>query len=142
MAEARMRERTTGATATIGRTGFPAIRSRTGGTLDIVTGANQAGFNPLDLLYASLSACLAMSARYVANRIGVLDRLTTIEVTVTGEKAEAGLARVQTFDIAFVIGGSIDAETRRAIVRAAEDEICTVSNTIRGNPQFRTTISD
>lgn len=141
MAEARMRERSTGATATIGRTGFPAIRSRTGGTLDIVTGANQAGFNPLDLLYASLSACLAMSARYAASQMGVLDRLTTIEVTVTGEKAEAGPARVETFDIAFVIGGDIDEGTRQAIVRVAEDEICTVSNTIRGNPQFRTTIS-
>ncbi|MDR6756498.1 putative OsmC-like protein [Mycoplana sp. BE70] len=141
MSEAKIKTRPTGATATLGRTGFPHVTSATGGTLDIVTGAAQPGFNPLDLLYASLSACLTMSARIAASQLGVLERLTEVSAVVTGEKAAEGLSRVQTFNIAFTIRGDIDAQTRAAIARAAEDEICTVSNTIRGNPDFATTIS-
>lgn len=141
MSEAKIKTRPTGATATLGRTGFPHVISATGGTLDIVTGASQPGFNPLDLLYASLSACLTMSARIAASQLGVLERLTEVSAVVTGEKAAEGLSRVQTFNIAFTIRGDIDAQTRAAIARAAEDEICTVSNTIRGNPDFATTIS-
>lgn len=141
MSEAKIKTRQTGATATLGRTGFPHVTSATGGTLDIVTGASQSGFNPLDLLYASLSACLAMSARIAASQLGVLEKLTEISAVVTGEKAAEGLSRVQKFNIAFTIRGDIDAQTREAIARAAEDEICTVSNTIRGNPEFATTIA-
>ncbi|MEK1929697.1 MAG: OsmC family protein [Pararhizobium sp.] len=141
MTELKTRSRPTGAKAVLGRTGFPHIASATGGTLTVVTGPSQPGFNPLDLLYASLSACLTMSARIAASQRGVLDRVTEISAEVTGEKATEGLSRVQTFSIVFTIKGDIDDETRNAIARAAEDEICTVSNTIRGNPDFLATVS-
>ncbi|PTM95421.1 OsmC family protein [Mycoplana dimorpha] len=141
MNEARVKTRPTGATATLGRTGFPHVTSATGGTLDIVTGASQPGFNPLDLLYASLAACLTISARMAASRMGVLANIEEIAAVVTGQKAADGLARVERFDIAFTIRSDLDAPTREAIARAAEDEICTVSNTIRGNPHFVTTVS-
>ena len=81
---AKIKVRPTGATATLGRTGFPHVVSETGGVIDIRTGAAEAGFNPLDLLYASLSACLAMSARIAASRLGVLDRLTHVSGRVSG----------------------------------------------------------
>ena len=77
--------RATGATATLGRHGFPHIVSETGGIIDVVTGASEAGFNPLDLLYASLSACLVMSARIAANKLGVMDRLVEVTARVTGD---------------------------------------------------------
>lgn len=141
MNEARVKTRPTGATATLGRTGFPHVTSATGGTLDIVTGASQPGFNPLDLLYASLAACLTMSARMAASRMGVLANIEEIAAVVTGQKAADGLSRVERFDITFTIRGDLDAPTREAIARAAEDEICTVSNTIRGTPHFVTTVS-
>ncbi len=141
MAELKVKTRQTGATAVLGRTGFPHVTTVTGGELDIVTGPSQPGFNPLDLLYSSLSACLVLSARMAASRMGVLDRLTEVSAVVTGEKAADGLSRVEKFNIAFTVKGDFDDEVREAIVRAAEDEICTVSNTIRGNPQFLTTIS-
>jgi uncharacterized OsmC-like protein len=117
------------------------VTSATGGEINVVTAPSQVGFNPLDLLYASLSACLVLSARMAASQLGVLDRLEEVTATVTGTKAETGLSRVETFHIAFTIKGDFDEEMRHAIARAAEDEICTVSNTIRGNPQFSTTIS-
>ncbi|QRM57311.1 OsmC family protein [Sinorhizobium sp. BG8] len=138
----RITERPVGAEAVLGRTGFPIVTSATGGEIAIVTGASQAGFNPLDLLYASLAACLAMSARVAANRMGLLGRLEEVRAEVTGEKAVEGLSRVETFQIAITIKGDIDAETRALIVKAAEEEICTVSNTIRATPAFVTTISD
>jgi uncharacterized OsmC-like protein len=141
MTELKTRPRPTGATAVLGRTGFPHITSATGGALTVVTSPSQPGFNPLDLLYASLSACLTMSARIAASQRGVLDRVTEISAEVTGVKATEGLSRVQTFNIVFTIKGDIDEETRNAIALAAEQDICTVSNTIRGNPNFLATVS-
>ena len=41
--EPKLRTRITGATASLGRTGFPHVTSVTGGTLDIVTGPSQPG---------------------------------------------------------------------------------------------------
>ncbi|ANM09099.1 ABC transporter ATP-binding protein [Rhizobium leguminosarum bv. trifolii] len=141
MVDLKARPRPTGATAALGRTGFPHVTSATRGEIDIVTSPSQPGFNPLDLLYASLSACLVLSARMAASQMGVLDRISDITAEVSGEKATEGLSRVARFNIAFSIKGDIDAATRQKIVQAAEDEICTVSNTIRGNPDFSTTIS-
>ena len=63
MADLKARPRPTGAKAVLGRVGFPHVTSVTGGEIDIVTSPSQPGFNPLDLLYSSLSACLVLSAR-------------------------------------------------------------------------------
>ena len=141
MQDVKVKTRPIGANAVLGRNGFPHITSVTGGEIDIVTGASQPGFNPLDLLYASLSACLVLSARIAASRMGVLDRIELITADVTGEKAHEGVSRVEKFNIVFKVEGDVDEETRSAIISAAEDEICTVSNTIRGNPEFVTTVA-
>lgn len=138
----RVRTREMGATATLGRSGYPHIRSATGGELDIVTGVHQAGFNPLDLLYASLSACLVMSARIAASRLGVLQALEEVSAVVTGEKAADEPSRVARFDIRFTIKGDFDDATRQEIARLAEEEICTVSNTISSNPQFHMMLAE
>lgn len=133
--------RPTGATAVMGRTGFPHVTSATGGTLDIVTGAAQPGFNPLDLLYASMSACLAMSARIAASRLGVLDRLNGVTVEVRGEKAADEPSRIASFNIHIDLQGDLDEATCKAIAEAAENEICTVANTFRNAPHSVLTIS-
>ena len=136
MAELKVRTRETGATAVVGRTGFPHVKSVTGGELDIVTSPSQPGYGPLDLLYASLASCLVLSARIAASRFGVLDRLTEVSAKVTGEKAYDEPSRVARFDIEFSIKGDFDDTVRHAIAEAAEAEICTISNTLRGNPDF------
>lgn len=140
MPEPKLKTRKTGATASLGRTGFPHVISATGGTLDIVTSPSQPGFNPIDLLYASLSSCLAMSARIAASQLGVLDRIDEITASVSGEKASEGPSRIQALKIAFSITGDIGAQTREAIARLAE-EICTVSNTLHSHPEITTTVS-
>ncbi|MVA24836.1 OsmC family protein [Agrobacterium vitis] len=142
MAEIKMKARPVGATAVIGRTGFPQITSATGGELAIVTGPSQPGFNPLDLLYASLAGCLTISARLAASEMGVMDKITSITASVTGEKAKDGLSRVARFDITLTIQGDIGAEIRKAIADRAEHEICTVSNTLSSSPEFVTTVLD
>ncbi len=140
MVELKGKERQTGARAVLGRTGFPQVTSVTGGEINVVTAPSQVGFNPLDLLYASLSACLVLSARMAAGQMGVLDKLSEVTAEVTGQKASSGVSRVETFHIVFTIKGDFDDKTRNAIAHAAEGEICTVSNTIRGNPEFSTVV--
>ncbi|MCD7108952.1 OsmC family protein [Rhizobium sp. DKSPLA3] len=137
----KARTRPTGVTASVGRTGFPHLKSVTGGTLDIVTGASQPGFNPIDLLYASLSACLVLSARIAASRMGILAGLTDIRAEVTGEKTTDDPSRITRFDIVFTFTGDLDADTRRHLAGAAE-EICTVSNTLKGDALFDIRIAD
>jgi uncharacterized OsmC-like protein len=85
---ADLRSRPIGATAALGRTGYPSILSVTGGQLDIVTGPTQAGFNPLDLLLASLAACMSMSARIAARELGFGEAFVGLQVEVSGEKSE------------------------------------------------------
>ena len=142
MAELTAKTRPAGAIAVLGRHGFPKVTSATGGEIQIVTGPSQAGFNPIDLLYASLSACLVMSARIAASQMGLLDQLSEIHADVSGEKSTEGLSRVAKFNVVLTIRGDIHQEARHAIAHAAEAEICTVSNTLRGGADFSMTVRD
>lgn len=135
MVEARVKKRETGATATLGRNGHPTIETPTGGALAVVTAASEPGFNPLDLLYSSLAACLVLSARIAASQMGVLDRFHSVEARVSGEKSEGDPARITRFDMRLKISGDFDDDVRQDIAHRAE-EICTVSNTLRGDADF------
>lgn len=135
MAIGTIKVRPTGATATIARTGNPEVTSVTGGALTVVTRPSEPGFNPLDLLYASLSACLALSARIAASELGLLDRFEGARATVTGEKAAEEPARVERLRIEFAIDGDLDEVEKSSIVGRAEN-ICTVSNTLKTAPEF------
>lgn len=139
MSDFRVKKRETGAIATLRRNGHPQIETPTGGLLSVVTAASEPGFNPLDLLYSSLAACLVLSARIAASQLGVLDRFEKAEATVSGEKSDGEPVRIIRFDMRLVISGDFDAQMKQTIAHTAED-ICTVSNTLRGEPQFNLTI--
>ncbi|WP_174020282.1 OsmC family protein [Agrobacterium fabrum] len=132
---AKVKLRPVGARAKVGRLGRPMMSTVTGGALEIVTGVSEPGFNPIDLLYSSLAACLALSARIAASRLGMLDRFEGVAVDVSGEKSADEPYRILRFDIRIEITGDFDEATRAAIAHAAED-ICTVSNTLKGNAEF------
>lgn len=140
MNQFRVKKRPTGAVVTLGRLGHPDVVTATGGALTVVTAASEPGFNPLDLLYSSLSACLALSARIAASRMGVLDRFEKVTVHVSGEKAEEEPSRIVRFDVRIEIKGDFDEATRGAIVHMSE-EICTVSNTLKGDAEFALSIT-
>jgi len=141
MTTTTIKSRQTGATATLGRFGQPSVVSVTGGELAVVTRPSEPGFNPLDLLYASLSACLALSARIAASELGVLDKVSQLSATVTGSKAADGPSRIERFHIVLVVDGDLDEATKDAITAAAE-RICTVSNTLRNQPAFEISRTD
>lgn len=134
-AHVTIKTRQTGATATIGRTGRAHIRSVTGGEIEIVTAPSEPGFNPLDLLYSSLAGCIVLSVRIAAGQLGLLDRLTSVAVDVTGDKAKDDPSRVERFRITVAIAGDFDDESRSALIHAAET-ICTISNTLKAEPEF------
>ena len=135
MSEIRIRKRRTGASATLGRNGHPQLETPTGGTMPVVTGASDPGFNPLDLLYASLAACMVLSARIAASEMGILNRFEGVQAQVTGEKSDEEPSRIISFDVRLTIRGDFDEDTKLAIAHRAE-EICTVSNTLRGDAYF------
>lgn len=127
--------RPTGAIATLARTGRPQVVSATGGTLDVETGPAAPGFNPIDLLHASLAACLVLSARIAASELGLLDRLASVRAEAGGTKAADDPSRLGRLTIAMTLEGRLDDEERRAILHRAE-AICTVSNTLRQPPEL------
>jgi uncharacterized OsmC-like protein len=130
---ADLKDRPIGATATLGKAGYPSIRSRTGGDLQIVTGSSEPGFNPLDLLLASLAACMSMSARIAARELGLTRNFEGVEVAVSGEKAKDGPSRFVAFIVRMDFYGALDLEQQQAIAHRAE-EICTVSNSLAVRP--------
>ncbi|TIP03822.1 MAG: OsmC family protein [Mesorhizobium sp.] len=139
MSELKIRTRNTGALAVMPPGDLPTVTTPTGGTVDVVTQVSAPGFNPLDLLYASLAACMVLSARIAATRLGVADRLGEVRADVGGEKAKDEPSRLETFNIKLEISGDLDVATKQRILVDAED-ICTVSNTLRGAPVLHATL--
>ncbi|CAN7338702.1 OsmC family protein [Neorhizobium sp. LjRoot104] len=135
MVELKVKTRPIGATAVLGRLGHPQVTSETGGQVEVVTGASEPGFNPLDLMFSSLAACLVLSGRIAASKLGILDRLSEVRVHVTGEKAHEGPSRITKFIVDFRVEGDFDDEQKSQIAHMAED-ICTVSNTLKNTPDI------
>ncbi len=69
MSELKVRTRETGAIAEMPHGKLPVITTPTGGVVELVTSVSQAGFNPLDLIYSSVAACMALSARIAATKL-------------------------------------------------------------------------
>lgn len=137
-----VKTRNIGATATAGKTGMVSVTSATGGAFEIVSGVSPVGFNPLDTLFAAMAGCMVLSARTAAANLKVSDRFEGATVSVTGTKAHEGPSRIEHFDIVFRVHGDLTEDEKRAIMHAAEGEICTVSNTLRGDPSFSARLED
>lgn len=133
MVDVKIKSRPIGAQAALKRNGHPVVTSRTGGQVTVVTGASEEGFNPLDLMFASLSACLALSARIAASRLGILDRFESVFADVTGRKSADEPYRIEQFFVSIKIDGKFSESERFEIVEMAE-RICTVSNTLHTPP--------
>ncbi|MBN9550199.1 MAG: OsmC family protein [Alphaproteobacteria bacterium] len=139
MAELKIRTRNAGALAVLPPGGLPAVTTPTGGEVGVVTQVSAPGFSPLDLLHASLAACMVLSARIAATRLGVADRLGEVRAEVSGEKAKDEPSRLAAFSVRLDIAGELDAATKQRILADAE-EICTVSNTLRAAPALHVTL--
>ncbi len=131
----RVRKRETGATARLSQHGGVAMESATGGKIELVTAASAPGFNPVDLLYASLSGCLALSVRIAASELGWFSRFESVEVTVSGRKAEAEFGRIESMNATIRILGDFTPAHRHEIIGRAE-RLCTISNTLQQPPRI------
>ncbi|MGK8639605.1 OsmC family protein [Brucella anthropi] len=140
MSELKVRTRETGAVAEMPQGKLPVITTPTGGVVELVTSVSQAGFNPLDLIYSSVAACMALSARIAATKLELREKLTDVRVEVKGDKAHEGPSRIERFNITFHFGGDLTDDEKHRLAEMAE-EICTVSNTLRGEPQFDLKVS-
>lgn len=134
MADVRVKHRNVGATAVVLRNGHPTVTSRTGGEVLIATGAEAQGFNPLDLVFASLATCIVLSARISASQLGLLDRFVEANADVTGTKSPQEPYRILQFDVKLDIHGDLDEQQKSKIAHLAE-EICTISNTLHAGAQ-------
>lgn len=140
MVDLKIKKRPIGAVARVERNGHPQVTSRTGGEIGVVTGASEEGFNPLDLMFASLSACLVLSARIAASKLSLLDRFDGACADVTGEKSAEEPYRIERFIVEITIEGDLTEDERHHIVHMAE-EICTVSNTLKTSPAISLSIA-
>ncbi len=130
-----MAERATGATAVVERVGHGRVTSATGATVELSAALSSPGYSPVDLMYAAVAGCLAISARIAASEMHVLDRFVSANVAVSGRKATPPERRVTHLDIRIELDGDFDAATRHALIERAE-ELCTVSNTLKNSPEF------
>ena len=135
-----VRTRETGAVAILQGQEKPVIRSLTGGELTLENTVSGAGFNAIDLLYASLSACLVMSARIAARKLGLIERISSYEVKVSGEKTEHEPYRITRFDVQFLFAGDLSEVERHELAETAE-AMCTVSNTLKANAEVAFTVT-
>lgn len=133
MSAIKVKHRNAGVDVEIGRLGVPVAASFTGGHVTIATGVSAVGFNPLDLMYASLGTCLALSLRVAASELSILDRFTSAHVRVTGEKIEGEFKRIGLMNVTIEIEGDLDADEKECLAHRAE-EICTISNTLKQAP--------
>lgn len=136
-----VRTRQTGAAAVLTGQEKPVIRSLTGGELLLESSVSGAGFNAIDLLYASLSACLVMSARIAARKLALIDRIKSYEVQVTGDKTDEEPYRVISFDVRFIFDSDLTGQEQHQLAEMAE-AMCTVSNTLKAGAEvhFQTTL--
>ena len=131
----RIRKRPSGAVTTVGRRGAASTASATGAVLELSNAASTPGFNPVDLLYASLSACLALSTRIAASELGLFERFESVRVSVSGEKTGSEFSRVETISVRLEIAGMLS-DVEKADIAERAERICTVSNTLRESPQI------
>lgn len=118
---------------------LPVITTPTGGVVEIVTSVSQAGFNPLDLIYSSVAACMALSARIAAGKLELKEKLTDVRVEVKGDKAHEGPSRIERFNITFISTASCPTTKNTALPKWLRKSARSAQ--LRGEPQFELKVS-
>ena len=120
--------RPTSVTATLPAREQGSVLARSGAGAQLANLASDGGFTPLEFLDAALSGCLVLSVRIAARKFGWQERLGTVTVEVSHEKAPDLPSRVAGFACAFQIDGEFSAAERAQLIAEAH-RLCTVGNT-------------
>lgn len=124
-----IRTRPTAVTAVIEAGGGTLLQAEFGASAKLAISPSMEGFNPLELLNASLAACLVISVKIAARKMELTDRLGDVRVEVTGTKAEEGPSRVARQTCRFHIGGDLTKAEWQALQQEAH-ALCTVGHTL------------
>jgi uncharacterized OsmC-like protein len=127
----QIRTRPTGALATIGADGAAVVTARSGATTRLAYSPSMDGFNPLELLDASLAGCLAISLRIAARNLGLQDRLGEVRVEVVGSKAATPPSRIAQQVCRYHIAGDFTPAERDALIAGAH-AVCTIGHSLDG----------
>lgn len=123
----QVKVRPMGATASLDRNGRGDVVARSGASLTLAGSPSMEGFNPLELLDASLAGCLALSVRIAARNLGFNDRLGSVQVEVIGAKAAEPPSRIASQTCRFAIEGDFTDAERQALIEEAH-KVCTIGN--------------
>lgn len=123
----QVRVRPMGATASLDRNGRGGVVARSGANLTLAGSPSMEGFNPLELLDASLAGCLALSVRIAARNLGFNERLGSVSVEVIGAKASEPPSRIARQTCRFSIEGDFNDAERRSLIEEAH-KVCTIGN--------------
>ena len=123
----QVKVRPMGATASLDRNGHGSVVARSGASLTLAGSPSMEGFNPLELLDASLAGCLALSLRIAARNLAMNDRLVSVSVEVVGAKAAEPPSRIARQTCRFTIEGDFNETERTALVEEAH-KVCTIGN--------------
>ena len=123
----QVRVRPMGATASLDRNGRGGVVARSGANLTLAGSPSMEGFNPVELLDASLAGCLALSVRIAARNLGFNERLGSVSVEVIGAKASEPPSRIARQTCRFSIEGDFNDAERRSLIEEAH-KVCTIGN--------------
>lgn len=115
--------------ASLPGSGQGTITAESGASARLAHLANEEGFSPLELLDAALAGCLVLSLRIAAKKFGWAERLVSVDVTVTHEKAHDLPWRVTDFFTRFDIMGDFTEPERTQLIEEAHN-LCTIGNTL------------
>ena len=115
--------------------GFRFDATDRGGMPVDIDGDGTLGVKPSDLLPMALAGCSGVD---VVNQLG--ERLTRLEIAVRFTKEPDPPWRFQRFRMHYRAAGSVTLEQLEAAVHRSHEEMCSVSQAIKGNVPVETTV--
>jgi uncharacterized OsmC-like protein len=122
--------------ATIAQDGHGSVQAKSGAMAKLANLASDEGFTPVEFMDAALAGCLVISIRMAARTMGWADRLVSVDVDVTHEKAPDKPSRVAAFACEYKIDGDFTPAERFQLIAEAH-RICTVGNTLEHGAVIR-----
>jgi uncharacterized OsmC-like protein len=108
--------------------GITAVNNR-GGEIRYAVSPSASGFNPLELLSASLAVCTAINLRKELGALAAGGNASPFEVVVDCVKADDLPSRVERLNLAVSLPEGLTAAAAVGVVKRAE-AACTIANTL------------
>ena len=118
-------------------TSFDAT-SESGHTIRIDGGTKEAGPGPMELVLAALGSCSAVTVVEFLEKMR--QPLTSLEVEVSGERAETAPKVYTTIHIRYLVGGDVDQGRVEHAINLTESKYCSVYSMLDASVDISHTI--